>query len=257
MIMGKGKNTKAFFELEEKVPLHHSLKSIQSTVETLTKEINMLAENAKNQLNERNELKKDKLNKTKIVKKFNKGDIVYALDRYTLPGNTRPLKSKYYPSPCIVLQDRYTTTLIQRIADGFKSLYSHNDIKKFKDTDSIFVTLPKTIQKVLLYNFKDLLDDDLKTIAKHDHLNIPEGIELFDTVDNTKAETSFLPFKGEGTATALASHPDENVRPPTKKENVEKEEEESDNSEEEENSDTEDGIKLRSGKIAKKVTFKK
>ena len=34
MIMGKGKNTKAFFELEEKVPLHHSLKSIQSTVET-------------------------------------------------------------------------------------------------------------------------------------------------------------------------------------------------------------------------------
>ena len=82
----------------------------------------MLAESAKNQLNERNELKKDKLNKTKIVKKFNKGDIVYALDRYTLPGNTRPLKSKYYPSPCIVLQDRYTTTLIQRMADGFNPL---------------------------------------------------------------------------------------------------------------------------------------
>ena len=41
----------------------------------------MLAESAKNQLNERNELKKDKLNKTKIVKKFNKGDIVYALHR--------------------------------------------------------------------------------------------------------------------------------------------------------------------------------
>ena len=130
-------------------------------------------------------------------------------------------------------------------------------VKKFKDTDSIFVTLPKPVQKVLLYNFKDLLDDDLKIIAKLDHLNIPEGIELFDTVDNTKAETSFLPFKGEGTATASASHPDENVRPPTKNENVEKEEEESDNSEEEENSDTEDGIKLRSGNIAKKVTFKR
>ena len=100
MIMGKGKNTKAFFELEEKVPLHHSLKSIQSTVETLTKEINMLAESAKNQLNKRNELKKDKLNKTKIVKKFNKGDIVYALDRYTLPGNTHtPSQIKVLPLP--------------------------------------------------------------------------------------------------------------------------------------------------------------
>ena len=71
------------------------------------------------------------VNKNKIKKQFKENDIVFVLDRHNLPGNSRPLKTKFYASPCVLLRPFYTTTLIQRIADGFRALYSNTTLKKY------------------------------------------------------------------------------------------------------------------------------
>ena len=45
--------------------------------------------------------------------------------------NSRPLITNFYASPCVLLRSFYTTTLIQRIADGFRALYSNTTFKKY------------------------------------------------------------------------------------------------------------------------------
>jgi hypothetical protein len=125
----------------------------------------------------------NRLNSHKIDKKFKANDIVFVLDRYNIPGNTRPLKTKFYSSPCVVLQTYYTTTLIQRISDGFKALYSNDHLKKYTGGDPLFQSLPTEIANILLHDFNDLLSSDLTTIIKFDPMYLPTGINLKDTVE--------------------------------------------------------------------------
>jgi hypothetical protein len=42
----------------------------------------------------------------------------------------RSLKTKFHPSPYIVVKSYNTTILVKRLADGFMSVYSNDDIKK-------------------------------------------------------------------------------------------------------------------------------
>jgi hypothetical protein len=138
---------------------------------------------AKEELIELRQITHEKVNKNRIDKHFKPNDIVFILDRYNLVGNTRPLKTKYYPSPYVVLKPYFTTCLVKRLADGYTSLYSMDDLKKYQGTDPIFSTLPPQVNKVLLHDFRDLIDTDFKIILQHDPLDLPTGIPLVDTVD--------------------------------------------------------------------------
>ncbi len=97
-----------------------------------------------------------------------------------IPGNTRPLKTRFHPSPYVVINTRHTTTQVQRLADGFQSVYSNGDLKKYDYTSPLFANLPPQVSKVLLHDFKNLLQADLCTIARYDELNGPTGIQLFE-----------------------------------------------------------------------------
>jgi hypothetical protein len=63
------------------------------------------------------------LNKYRLDKSqnFEKGNIVYALDRYNLPGNSRPLKTTFFPSPYVIIEIFFTTSLTERLADKFRA----------------------------------------------------------------------------------------------------------------------------------------
>ena len=95
----------------------------------LTEEILKMSDIAEENLITLRQETNNVVNKNKIKKQFKENDIVFVLDRYNLPGNSRPLKTKFYASPCVVLHSFYTTTLIQRIDDGFRALYSNTTLK--------------------------------------------------------------------------------------------------------------------------------
>ena len=205
MIVGNGQMSECFLEKETLTPVHHSIKNAKIGVAELSKDIFSMSEKAKENLIQLRQESNDTVNKNKIKKVFKPNDIVFVLDRYNLPGNARPLKTKFYASPCVVLRSFYTTTLIQRIADGFRALYSNDDIKKYSGADTMFSTLPPEVNKVLLHEFTDMLDSDFKIILENDPLEIPESIQLFDTVEENinEIDTSdiFLPsslLQGEG-----------------------------------------------------------
>ncbi len=183
MIFGQDKMAQSFLDRDRLLPIHHLVRANKEQITQLTEELKTMSSKAQETLIQLRMDKHEKINKNRIEKHFKPNDIVFVLDRYQLTGNTRPLKTKFFPSPYVVLKPYYTTCLIKRLADGFTALYSMDDIKLYKGTDPIFSTLPPEVTKVLLHNFRDLIDTDFKIILKHDPLDLPTGIPLIDTVD--------------------------------------------------------------------------
>jgi hypothetical protein len=183
MIFGKTELSKSQLALENVSILHHSIENNTVKLDNLSKNLKDMSKIAQETLNEIKRDRNEYANKNRVEKVFNENDIVFVLDRYNIPGNSRPLKTKFYASPCVVVKPYHTTTLVQRIADGFKSLYSNNDLKLFKGGNPFFKSLPKKIKNVLLHDFQDLLEPDFNTITKLDPLNVPPAISLTDTVE--------------------------------------------------------------------------
>jgi hypothetical protein len=135
----------------------------------------------------------EKLNQTRSEKNFKTGDIVFTLDRSTVPGSSRVLRTKFSNSPYVVVKPLWVTTLIKRLADGFITLYSNNDLKRYDKTSPLFNTLPPEITKVLLNDFSDFITTDFTEITKYDPFDIPDGVELFNAEDINKAPERSLP----------------------------------------------------------------
>jgi hypothetical protein len=126
----------------------------------------------------------ERLNQNRITKHFKPNEYVFVLDRFQVPGSSRPLKTKFQPSPYVVVKSYPTTTLVKRISDGYQTSYSNNDLKVYNKTSPLFKDLPTEVSKVLLHDFQELLTSDFCTIAKYDNFEIRNAIELFDPVDH-------------------------------------------------------------------------
>jgi hypothetical protein len=183
MVFGNGNKEASFLGTDVMVPPHFMVKNNQQHIEQLTKEIKDMTAIATEKLTNLRLVANEKVNKNRITKQFKKYDYVFVLDRLQIPGNTRPLKTKYHPSPYIVIKSFYTTTLVRRLSDGFQSLYSNDDIKKYDATSPLFNNLPPQVSKVLLHDFEHLLDADLCTITRYDKFAIPDGMDLMDPSD--------------------------------------------------------------------------
>ncbi len=87
-------------------------------------------------------------------------------------GAPRPLRSYYSSDPYVVLQVKHTTLLLQRLADGFQSIYSMNLVKKYSPLSADFSDLPQDIREILVHTF-DKLDklhfEKLRELGSLDH----------------------------------------------------------------------------------------
>mgnify|MGYP003335260423 FL=1 len=183
MIFGRENMAESFLDREKILPIHHTVTNSKTQINRVTEEIRKMTDEAREKLIELRQIRHEEKNKNRIKREFKVGDICFCLDRYRLEGNTRPLRTKFFPSPYVILKVYFTTCLIRRLADSFVTLYSMDDLKVYKGVDPMFSSLPPEVNKVLLNKFEDLIDSDFKTILKFDPLDIPDGIQLLDTVD--------------------------------------------------------------------------
>ena len=122
----------------------------------------------------------EKINKNKHHPNFALGDICFVKDRTIIPGSTRPLKSRYSPDPWVILQLKPTTALVKRLADGYSTIYSYEDLKKYSRLDPSFSTLPPPVRDVLIHDFQDLNKLHYDQLRQHAVLPLPNSIKLFD-----------------------------------------------------------------------------
>jgi transposase InsO family protein len=178
LLYGETKMSQCFLDTEELIPAHHSVRNNKTQLLKTSSNITRITEIAKETIEANREQKYESLNENRINKLFNKDDIVFVIDRTYVPGAPRPLRTRFSPSPCVVKKVFYTTFLIQRLSDGFKSLISMDEVKKYQGSDPEFNTLPQRIKNILIHDFKDFLPHDFNEILRHDPMEIPLGIEL-------------------------------------------------------------------------------
>jgi hypothetical protein len=180
MIMGSGSLTESFLDLPPLIPPHHLVKDKKEVITVKTEEINKMAAIAKENLELLRKSTHEKLNESRINKAqaFKKGEIVFAIDRYVIPGNSRPLKSKFFPSPYVIIDTKYTTCLIERISDKFRTLISNDDIKLYKHVEEFTGNVPEEITKIFQAQFEDLMPEDINKITRFDPLPVPPGIAI-------------------------------------------------------------------------------
>ena len=206
MVFGNLGDGNSFLNPERFIPPHFMVLNDKQMIDQLTADIKEMTRVATERLLSLRLLTNERLNKNKIVKDFKANDYVFVLDRLQIPGNSRPLKTKFHPSPYIVVKTYTTTTLVKRLADGFMSVYSNDDLKKYSSTSPLFKDLPPQVSKVLLHDFKNLLESDLCTITKYDPFELPRGIELFEHNDASDYNEIMI---NEGTVPYINEEPDE------------------------------------------------
>jgi len=207
-VYGRTKLSESFLEKESLVPAHHSVLHKNKEIEELTSNIERATIAARESLKEIRENKHNQVNKNRIEKHFKEGDIVFVLDRYSVQGNTRPLRTKFYPSPFVVIQPHKSTALIKRLADGYKTLLSLEDIKKYKGPSPLFYNIPQEVKKVLLNKFEEMIDSDFTIITTHDPLPI---MNIDDETLFNEENVSLFTKKGEGSASTPRKDKDQNI----------------------------------------------
>ena len=190
-VFGSTGKTDSFLNLENWTQPHYLVRNNKQKIDDLTTEIKEMIAIATDKYTEHKLLDLEYQNKNRIEKRFKKGDYVFVLDRTYIPGNSRPLKTRFHPSPYVVIDTRHTTTRVKRLADNFESVYGNDDLKKYDKTSPLFAQLPPQVSRVLLHDFENLLNSDLCTIAKFDTLNGPNGMQLFDNdIDDPENENN-------------------------------------------------------------------
>jgi len=183
MVFGKDTCGKTFLSNQIAEP-HYTVKNNLVLINQLSKEITEMKEMAIEQIENLRIEQNERVNKNRTHKEFKPNDIVFVVDRTIVEGSTQPLRTKFSPSPYVVIKPSFTTTLVKRIADGFTALYSNNDLKLFKKLDPNFSNLPVPVLKVLQHEFVNFINEDFATLTEHDKLDLPESLELFNPDDN-------------------------------------------------------------------------
>jgi len=189
MVFGSVENQSSFLNLQHIAHPHYLVRSNTQRIADITAEVQEMAAIATDKYVESKKLILEYQNKNRVERNFKKDDYVFVLDRMQVPGNTRPLKTKFHPSPYVVVEPRHTTTRVKRLADGFESVYGNADLKKFDSTSPLFAQVPPEVSRVLVHGFKNLLHDDLCTIMKYDTLDGPLGETLMNLEEDDEPQT--------------------------------------------------------------------
>jgi len=166
--------------LENKIaPPHYSIKNHGTLVSQISEEIKQMTKMATENITELRMEQSERVNRNRTNKEFKRDDIVFVLDRSIVEGTSQALRTKFSPSPYVVINPTFTTTVVRRIADGFQGSYSNNDLKLYKRFSPEFNNLPVEVARILMHDFKDFISTDFSVIATHDNLELPTSLELF------------------------------------------------------------------------------
>ena len=208
MVRGSGAAGLSFLDLEGIAAPHYMVKNNKMRIEELNRELQESTRVARERLQEIQYYSHQKLNKTKIERKFKPNDYVFVLDRAITPGASRPLKTKLQPAPYVVVYPLHVTSVVKRLSDGFTAMYSNNDLKKFTGGNPLFADLPPEVTNILLYKFKDLLSEDFSTIMRYDPLTVPDALPLHDLESGEPRQISDGSNKITETVSDLTEDPD-------------------------------------------------
>ena len=160
---------------------HHPLiQNERIQVDRLNSELAQKLNTAKTLIDSEREKRLSDANKTRIHKEFELGDLVFMRNFSHKEGINDNLRPIFYMSPCRVLEISATSTVIQRIADGYVGKLNNNHLKKYVPMHEQFADLPPSIMKIVQKPFHKLTEAEIAQIVTEDKLPLPSRIATED-----------------------------------------------------------------------------
>ena len=113
----------------------------------------------------------NRLNKTRITRQLEVGDIVLIKDHSQILGSTRPLKTRYLHSPFIIVHIMPSTTIIRRISDSWVTGRHKDDLKRYIPLAPEFKDLPDIVKRICEQTVHELTEKQLEELIKIDDLD--------------------------------------------------------------------------------------
>ena len=188
-IFGPNNENSKPFEVDNLPRLHANIAPLQDELEEKFFHLKNTLNKVRHDVTEYKNTQLAGLNRNKISKDFEAGQIVFTLDRSNILGATRPLKSLFSDSPFIVKDVYHTTVAIQRLSDGFRTVYSKNDLKRFNPIDPMFMTLPLPVLNVIKHPSKfDHLAQSI--LQRHDTFYPPVDADFSEVLVDPEKSSS-------------------------------------------------------------------
>ena len=189
--------SRSFLDLEITPKVHPALKNEKVGLEVKFKEIQEILKTAREAITKDRDDRTERVNKNRVVRDINVGDIVFVRDRTKTLGSTKPLATTFHLDPFIVIQVPAKAVLARRISDSFVVRRNRNEIKLYKSMDPDFNDLPEIVKKICTSDYHNISPQDLKELLNTDDLDFEkfskEEDEVLEEVIATKEEMSETP----------------------------------------------------------------
>jgi hypothetical protein len=166
--------------------IHPTLQSHQLNLEKKNSQLKKIFQECQDRIVKERDIRTEKRNKTRVLRKFTIGDFVFLKDRSITPGSTKPLRSKFYSIPFIIIYDRPATVLLQRLSDGLVLNRHKDDIKKYVRFSEEFENLPPEVLKICQQEIYEITEQQLEDLLKVEDFKV----EQFD--ENIKEDEKLI-----------------------------------------------------------------
>jgi hypothetical protein len=192
ILFGTGTHlSKSFLDLETLPKIHPSLKNEKPGLEKRFREIQEILKETREHIVKDRDDRIEKVNRNRVVRDLQIGDVVFIKDRSKILGSSKPLATTFHPDPFVIVHLPAKAVLARRIIDSFTVRRNRNEIKRFKPLDPEFETLPEIVKKICTSDYNNISEADLKILLDDSTLDF----EKFETNEDDTIEEAIITKK--------------------------------------------------------------
>ena len=172
--------------------LHPTIQQHQLDLEKKNEELKTILKEVQERIVKERDVRVEHSNRNRVHRQIVVGDFVFVKDRSISLGSTKPLRSKFYNIPFVVLYVKPATVLIQRLSDGTVLNRHKNDIKKYIKFSDEFKDLPTEVLNICQQEVYEITDNQLEDLLKVEEFHVEQFGENIEEDDKLINE-DFLP----------------------------------------------------------------
>lgn len=161
-------------DAEDRPRIHPAVKNNKQGIEKKFDAMKIVMEDARNKIKGTQDKQINSANKNRITRSLDVGDIILIKDRSKVIGSTKPLKTRFYHAPFILLYDMPSTSIIRRIRDSWITGRHKDDIKKYIPFAPEFEELPDIVKKICEQTVHKLTEEDLAELLRVDNTSFED-----------------------------------------------------------------------------------
>ncbi len=187
---------------------HPLIKGEDEQVANLNKELEDNLAKAKKHIETEREKRLKKLNKSRIHKNLQPGDLILVRNFQITVGVNTSLRPIFHISPYRVLNIGPHTCVCQRLSDQVIQKLNLNHVKKFNAMDPEFDNLPNQIKPIITKPFNTLTNEEIQVLITADTLPLPTTVNETDPQPQVKPNSPTKEDKASTLPTVPSDEPE-------------------------------------------------